>query len=154
MWQDSENSPPNLEGDFRAPALAGNLESGLQTVAGGLVGEDVPRFFGNDTAGLERRQTCGIDIGNNRVFETDVRIVAERGRFVLRIGIQQLVDQVGRKTSRRQCVATRTFADQEYHQPGLETFGDVLGYFDAAVTDNDRLACRQVSGIEAVREYV
>src|SRR5207247_1208893 len=38
-----------------APALAGHLERGFQTVAGGLVGEDVPRFFGNDTAGLKRR---------------------------------------------------------------------------------------------------
>src|SRR5947199_369656 len=51
----------------RAPASAGNLESGFQTVAGGLVGEDLPRFFGNDTAGLERRQTrAGIRTGGAR----------------------------------------------------------------------------------------
>src|SRR5437867_9768877 len=103
----------------RAPASAGNLESGFQTVAGGLVGEDLPRFFGNDTAGLKRRQTCGINIGNNRVFEMNIWIVAVGGGFVLRIGIEQLIDQVGRKTSRRQRVATRAFADQEYHQPRL-----------------------------------
>src|SRR5437867_12978935 len=83
----------------RAPAPAGNPESGFQTVAGGLVGEDLPRFFGNDTAGLKRRQTCGADIGNNRAVETDTRIVAVRGRFVLRIGIEQLINQVGRTTS-------------------------------------------------------
>ena len=83
------------------------------------MGEDVPRFFGNDTAGLKRRQTCGINIGNNRVFEMNIWIVAVGGRFVLRIGIEQLIDQVGRKTSRRQRVATRAFADQEYHQPRL-----------------------------------
>src|SRR5436853_4310099 len=97
----------------------GNLESGFQTVSGGPVGEDVPRLFGNDATSLQRRQTCGVNIGNNRVFETDVRIVAERRRSGLRICVEQLIDQVARKTSRRQCVATRTFADQEYHEPGL-----------------------------------
>ena len=71
---------------------------------GSIVLSRADESFGNHTAGFKRRQTCGINIGNNRVFETDIRIVAVRGRFVLRIGIEELIDQIGRKTPRRQRV--------------------------------------------------
>src|SRR5215468_7243116 len=75
------------------------IQQSFQAVAGGALFENFTCFLDNDGSRFRRWQPAGVNIRDDRVFETDVGVTAKLGCFHVSGGIGQAVDQIGREAA-------------------------------------------------------